>query len=126
MANSFHKVRKNSMNPNTMKPGEGRSRIESFSNAMKISSDAVSNLSNEEDLMKFKRFQQDFKYINAAHLQISMKNILLPILGTKKAFVYALDSDQDFYKTITRHEDKLWCQHLYFDYYSRISPSLIS
>ena len=35
---------------------------------MKISSDVGSNLSQEEDLMKFKRFQQDFKYINAAHL----------------------------------------------------------
>ena len=52
MTGSFHAIRKNSM-----KPGEGRQRIESFSNAMKISSDVGSNLSNEEDLMKFKRFQ---------------------------------------------------------------------
>ena len=54
-----------------------------------------------------------------------MKNILLPILGTKKAFVYKLNFNEDFYKTIIRHEDKLFCQHFYFNYYAKVSPSLV-
>ena len=57
--------------------------------------------------MRFERFQQDFRYVNAAQLQIGIKDILLPILGKKKAFVYKLDFNEDFYLTIRRHEDKL-------------------
>jgi len=49
----------------------------------------------------------------------------LPILGKKKAFVYKLDFNEDFYLTIRRHEDKLLAQLYYFDYYARVSPAMI-
>ena len=50
----------------------------------------------------------------------------MPILCKKKAFIYKLNFNEDFYQTIERHEDKLLAQLFYFDYYSRISPSLIT
>ena len=50
----------------------------------------------------------------------------MPILGKKKAFIYKLNFQQDFYQTIERHEDKLLAQVVYFDYYSRISPLMIT
>ena len=56
-----------------------------------------------------------------------MKEILLPILGIKKAFVYQLDFGEDqFYKTINRHEDKLFCQHFYFEHYLKTASALLS
>jgi len=65
---------------------------------------------NQQEDLRFKRFEQDFRYVNATQLQISIKDILLPILGQKKAFVYKLDFNEDFYLTIERHEDKLLAQ----------------
>lgn len=76
--------------------------------------------------MNFKRFEQDYLYVNATQLKISIKDILLPILGQKKAFLYKLNFAEDFYQTIKRHEDKLLAQLFYFNYYSRISPALIT
>ena len=45
--------------------------------------------------------------MNAMQLKISIKDILLPILGCKKAFIFKLNFKEDFYQTIERHEDKL-------------------
>lgn len=50
----------------------------------------------------------------------------MPILGKKKAFIFKLNFSQDFYQTIERHEDKLLAQVVYFDYYSRISPNMVT
>ena len=64
--------------------------------------------------IQFQRFSQNFKYINFFQMNISLKDLLLPIMGKKKAFVYHIDLRQDFLKQITRHEDKLVCQLLYY------------
>ena len=47
-------------------------------------------------------------------------------MGKKKAFMFQLDFRTDFFQTIQRHEDKIFAQLYYFDYYNRISPSLIT
>ena len=41
--------------------------------------------------MGFKRFGLDTRYVNATQLKISLKDILMPILGKKKAFIYKLN-----------------------------------
>ena len=48
-------------------------------------------------------------------MAISMKDVILSatIHNQSKAFVYQMERD-DFLKMITRHEDKLVCQQMYF------------
>ena len=80
---------------------------------------------NQQDDLRFKRFEQDFRYVNATQLKISMKDILMPILGQQKAFVYHLDFREDFFMTVDRHEDKLLAQIHYFNFYSVSQPHMI-
>ena len=74
---------------------------------------------------KYQEYQQDFAYISAGNVKINLGDILQPLLGKRKAFVYKLDFKQDFYQTILRHEDKIYAQLYYFDYYQRVAPHLI-
>ena len=46
--------------------------------------------------------------------------------GPQKVFAYVIDPKKgEFFKEITRHEDKLTCQNIYFQYYSKICPELL-
>ena len=64
-------------------------------------------------------------YLNSIEEAITIKDLLMPMCGQKKAFVYEIDQTKDFYKEIVRHEDKLNCQNLYFKHYSKTSPELL-
>ena len=82
----------------------GRPRAESYHSVAKnFSSTRKSSLSfndfgnPHQDDLRFKRFEQDFRYVNATQLKISIKDILLPILCKKKAFIYKLNFKEDFY-----------------------------
>ena len=43
----------------------------------------------------------------------------------KKAFVFEIDWTKDFVKEITRHEEKLTCQNIYFQHYAKLHPELL-
>ena len=60
---------------------------------------SVTNYSanNADEDLQFKRYEQDFRYVNDTQLKISIKDILMPILGQKKAFLFKLDLQTDFY-----------------------------
>lgn len=43
----------------------------------------------------------------------------------KKAFVYEIDESRDFVREISRHEDKLISQNIYFQHYQQVQPELL-
>jgi len=64
-------------------------------------------------------------YLNSIEEAITVKDLLMPMCGQRKAFVYEIDRSRDFFKEIVRHEDKLYCQSLYFKHYNGTAPELI-
>ena len=64
-------------------------------------------------------------YLNTIEESISIKDLMMPMCNKKKAFVYELDWTKDFIKDVLRHEDKLKCQNMYFQHYSKIEPCLL-
>ena len=57
-------------------------------------------------------------YLNPIQEAVPIKDLLITMCDRKKAFVYEIDAEKDFFKDILRHEDKLICQNLYFQHYS--------
>ena len=52
--------------------------------------------------------------------------MFLQARGRQKAFAYIIDTEKgEFYKDISRHEDKLTCQNAYFQHYSKSLPELL-
>mgnify|MGYP001806714148 CR=1 FL=1 len=48
-------------------------------------------------------------YLNPIKESIPMKDLFITMSGRKKAFVFEMNPEQDFFKDIMRHEDKLIC-----------------
>ena len=57
----------------------------------------------------FHQYSHAFMYLNSIEEAITIKDLLMPMCGQKKVFVYEIDETKDFYKEIVRHEDKLNC-----------------
>lgn len=64
-------------------------------------------------------------YLNSIEESITMKDLLTPMCGKRKAFVYVIDKEKDFIRDIQRHEDKLLCQNIYFSHYHKIGEELM-
>jgi hypothetical protein len=64
-------------------------------------------------------------YLNSIKESVTIKDIFMPMCGKRKAFIFEIDRTKDFFKEILRHEDKLSCQNLYFQHYSKVAPELL-
>ena len=61
------------------------------------STTSKSSINHLDSDLQFKRYETDFRYVNAAGTSITLKDILMPIIGQKRAFVFKLNFREDFY-----------------------------
>lgn len=75
--------------------------------------------------MNFQKFSEKSQFIKQVQESVPFSEIINKMINQKKAMLFTLDWNEDFYRDLNTHEDIIMCQETYLEYYLKNYPEML-